>query len=328
MADKLIKELELHIEEADIEIENIKVLNGGVIDFLSLLDAGELADMLGIDLDSFNLADGENGSLKITNVEYFDTNDKSMSGNYFVVTFSNGKKLYLHQQKDGTGGKWNAIDIGKDELWNGGGGCSVFATSAAFSWLLNQYIPPRSVMMAGGGQLPGIRDIATDHSPVLINGEKYIIDATVSESNVPYGSTSNKEDVVNDWYDTLKSGGVVVIAVGGRNEPIKEYYNDGKNAKIIESSGDINERTGITSKQGHVITMVGLDDDGKIIFADSMFDVDNDDNGNYSFDNRAYNKGLTPDEFYDLYGGRGKTYIDSSDKTYVTIKNATITKVA
>jgi len=328
-ANSLDIELKSLVQSADREINLIKQLNSNIQKFDSLSVSSTIVDTVaGLDLGELNIAqliDYKNKGLNITNVEYFKSKDVSMSGNYFIVTFSNGKKLYLHQQKDGTYGNWGKIDIGKEKTWNGGGGCSVFSTSAAFSWLLGQYVPPRAVMMAGGGQLDGIRTIATDHKPVNINGEEYIIDADVSETNIPYGSTSNKEEVVNDWYTTLENGGAVVIAVGGRNQPIREYFDDGKKVRIVESSDSINQRTGITSQGGHVIAMVGLDENGKIIFADSIYDV-GDDGNDKVLDSRAYDKGLTLNDFYDLYGGNGKTYIESSGKTYVTIKNASITK--
>ena len=240
----------------------------------------------------------------VIDVSYFEGDGKS-SGNYLVVTLDNGKKFPVFQQVNGY---WHRIRMGNGEEVNLGGGCSIFSLTSAIAYLTdNPHLPVRNVIPTGG-MFGGMYKAFSGKVPIEVDGVKYRLDSDFSEKK-SYGGSSDKETVVADIENTLKSGGVVLLNISARTQPIKETI-DGV-IKIKVPNYELEAQTGITSQSGHMIAMMGLTPDGEIIFADSVYRE-----GSETF----CKKGLTVNDWYDIYGGKSPTHVKSKyyhTETYV-----------
>jgi len=113
----------------------------------------------------------------------------------------------------------------------------------------------------------------------------------------------SKDEVLKDWQNTVDAGGCIILNVSARNDSY------------------VHLQTGIKSKGGHVIAIMGVDDSGNVLFADSVFNTDSHDSGKYYEPTSItfYDIKMSLEEFYDTYGGNTSTYKGDDQRKYYTI---------
>jgi len=232
------------------------------------------------------------------------------TGQYVMVTLSNGLKFPVYQQRH----------YPKIDGQNMGGGCSYFALASGAYYLIQPSMNPteflEEIVTNTSGQFGGMEELFQGRKSITIDGIEYTIDSDFSEKKSYSSSGLSKEAVVSDIETTLEQGGVVFLNIG---KLTSDFTRNG----VRIDSDQINMQTGIYSKGGHVITMTGIDENGKIIFADSnRVDISEE---RVKKDTTYYDKGLTVEEFYDLYGGNSPVSISS--KYYYTATHADLVKV-
>ena len=302
--DNIIKILVGLCEEANTTISSILMLNG-----YSKSQVSGMLPVYDISNDSLTYTDVSSGRMDVIGIERI-TDDEE--GPYFMVKLSNGKSFKLYDQK-----KWGTLKRGGRDIKMSEKGCSIFSMVTTLQYLTgNMDITIRDIIKVNTGQFHGFKRMYSGKNILEVNGVKYTVDSDVSEKKT-YGGSSKKEDVIDDWEETLAKGGIIYLNVTGRVSNCG--YIDYRDEKI--TSKTLEDLTGLASRNGHVIAIMGIDSNNEIIFADSMLHFDgNSDNYEYGL-----HKNLTLEELYDIYGGTRSTYVTT--KSYFTVTKATLVPV-
>lgn len=206
-------------------------------------------------------------------------------GNGFLVTLADGRTFTVYQQTDTNNystDNWlnhlrNNIKLNFENDNPLGGGCSGFALASALSYFTNiPYFDP-GVAFSGGGQWGGIRNILEgERSFELVDPETgkinyYAIDSDfklADYSGGNFGNFSTAEKFKEDVHETFSKGGSVILNTTA---------------------------PGFASPDGqHFVTLMGEDENGYAIIADSMYkgrganslnSINYDPNKPYSLDN-------------------------------------------
>lgn len=288
----------------------------------------DLSYKLGIDIISslelgmdFKFDYGDLSELFLTEVEDFEivksSNYKTI-GDYIIVTLKDGRKFVVGNQG---WGYWASVKPtsadGVKRTRNLGGGCSLFALASILTLLSGDVSEEWFIsILSSTGNFGGFEQLMSGNENIMKDGKKYTLETDASDKK-SYGSSSNKEDVMEDWRTTLENGGCVYLNVSEMQYDFNVRDENG-NITHTYSASEMFEKTHIESNGGHVIAMVGLTPDGKIIFADSIFD------GRYT---TSYDKGVTIEEFYDCYGGTSQTRDGDNSKYYYTVTDVNFVEV-
>lgn len=302
-----IKLLESLCEKANSLISSILSLNG-----CSQSQIKSILPSYNINNDILDYIDVSTGRMDVIDIENI-TDDEE--GPYFMVKLSNGKTFKLYDQAKWAGKMLKIKGSSNAKINMGGSGCSIFALGTTLQYLTgNMNIKMKNITKVNGGQFAGFYSMYSGNDILEVDGSNYRVNSDVSDKKI-YGGSSKKEDVINDWEETLAKGGIIYLNATKR----KKGYVDYRGRKVDSST--LREMTGLASEGGHVIAIMGIDSNNEIIFADSMLHFDgNSDNYEYGL-----HKGLTLEEFYDLYGGKSNTYVTS--RYYYTVTDAKLVPV-
>lgn len=206
------------------------------------------------------------------------------AGNVFLVNLASGSSFTVYQQTDAKNyntANWhnhlrNNINLrfsGNNPL---GGGCSGFAISSALSYLLNIPFLDPGIGFYGGGMWGGIKEILNGEEVLeIVDPETKRLNHYTLKSDFKFADytgdrfgLSSPEKFKQDIYDTFEKKGAV----------------------ILNSTA-----SGFASPDGqHFVTLIGTDENGYVIIADSMYtgrgvyalnSLDYDPNLPYSVDN-------------------------------------------
>lgn len=261
------------VEESNLLITQILELDGSSLDVIANTLTVISNEILGLD----KLVQG---------FDYFDKHlflgapytKWERFGNGFLITLANGQTFTVYQQTDANNyntKNWHnhlRNNIGLN--FNGdnplGGGCSGFALASALSFHLNlPYLDP-GVGFLGGGMWGGIKEV--------LSGEE------VLELVDPNTGRLNNYTVSSDFHLADYSGERFGLSTP---EQFKEDIH-----KTFENNGTVvlnATASGFASPGGqHFVTLIGEDENGYVIIADSMYEG----RGDYSLNSTDYNPEL------------------------------------
>ena len=234
-------------------------------------------------------------------------------GNFYIQYLANGRSYIQAKQNLGN---WKQIKLPNGKYYDHTGSCSIFMTASAASYLLNDTSPElmRSIMLYNSGMFDGARTLFSGGIVLKDDtGQKFVINSTVSEKQLSYGSNSNKTAVIDDWKATLANDGVILLNITARSDEEGNVINTNAH---ISSGVERDEETGLLkAKGGHMIAIMGVSPEGYVIFSDSL------DDGAY-YKKNANGTPMTLEEFYDSYGGATSTWGGDEYKRYITVENA------
>lgn len=189
------------------------------------------------------------------------------------IRFDNGSEYYVYDQLSYANKYVQGRNIGKN-------GCSIFLTTTLLNYLTGRDdITPENIATAFGGAsgYGGINSVLDSRKPIDISGERYWVMAERSEKLSPRDYL--REEFVETISSVLKRGCPVIV-------------NTAAIAVNNEECNEISKNTGITSRGGHMLLMMGLAADGTIYWADSVQSGD---------PTKAFLKNITIGDFYDYY---------------------------
>lgn len=209
--------------------------------------------------------------------------------NIICVYLSNGKSYTVYMQTNGSYSGW---DISGTKVDNLGGGCSIFAPSSVLSYMLGIDVFDIRQTIRGAGNFYGLEQLCYGKVAINVDGKNFVLKTELSEKKEYEGEVLSKDEVLKDWQNTVDAGGCIILNVSARNDSY------------------VHLQTGIKSKGGHVIAIMGVDDSGNVLFADYVFNTDSHDSGKYyePTSTTFYDKKMSLEEFYDTYGGNTSTY--------------------
>lgn len=288
-ANNLIDKI-LELDGQD-KLTRLNVING-LIGSNEVLNIIGKTPNLGNDVASLEFVYGKSGS-------------RYGRGSYLYVTLTNGLKYPVYKQSDY--GSYSGVKSSvKGANVNT---CSVLAVGSALSYLLQVDATDIDLGQIAdyGGQFSSLKAILEDGKPLNINGVPHKITAEYYSGRLEYGSGSDKQKVISDFYEALRDDDAVVLL---NVAEAKQGYNGNINGVEYDlTPQDIKNITGIDSNGGHVISFMSLDSENKILCSDSMFQVDYEGLDIKNKNNNlimGYNKGVSPEEFMAFYGGDRK----------------------
>jgi len=199
-------------------------------------------------------------------------------GNGFLVNLANGLSFTVYQQTDANNyatKNWKSHlknNIGLNFTGNNplGGGCSGFALASSLSYHLKlPYLDP-GIGFSGGGMWGGIQSVLNGEEVLeLVDPKTGRLNHYTVNSNYKLGDytgerfgLSTSEEFKDDVHNTFKQGGSVILNTTA---------------------------SGFASPSGqHFVTLIGEDENGYVIMADSMYEG----RGVYSLNSLDYNPEL------------------------------------
>ena len=260
-------------EEANLLISEILQLDGADVDIIANTLVGITTEIY--DLDKI-----------VQDFNYFEKHlflgapytKWERYGNGFLVTLANGLSFTVYQQTDANNyntKNWHnhlRNNIGLNFNGNNplGGGCSGFALASALSYHLNLPHLDPGIGFSGGGMWGGIQSVLNgDEVLELVDPKTGRLNHYTINSDYKLGDYSGErfgfstsQEFKDDIHNTFEQGGSVIL-----------------NATA----------SGFASPDGqHFVTLIGEDENGYVIIADSMYEG----RGAYSLNSSEYNPDL------------------------------------
>lgn len=286
-AQNVINALNSEIENLIDILDKLTIETDQLIEEMLLLDGGsfEVASNVGVDLES----DAYSFEHFIQGFNYFDKHlflgapytKWERYGNGFLVTLSNGQTFTVYQQTDANNyntRNWHnhlRNNIGLNFNGNNplGGGCSGFALASSLSYHLNLPHLDPGVGFSGGGMWGGIQSVLKGNEVLeLVDPETGRLNHYTVKSNFKLGDytgerfgLSTSDEFKTDVHKAFEQGGTVILNTTA---------------------------SGFASPDGqHFVTLIGEDENGYVIMADSMYEG----RGSYSLNSSNYNPELPYD---------------------------------